>query len=97
MNPLKLLTWNLRGLRNKIKRITILTFLKSQWADVITLVETHVTGHLQSFLKWPCIRWAYHATHTSYISKGTLKWYRYRRTSRADMCFYTPLLIVLLF
>lgn len=69
MNSLKFLLWNVRGLRNKVKRTATLTFLKSQHADVIMLVETHVTGHLQSSLKKPWVGWAYHATHTSY-SRG---------------------------
>lgn len=67
MNSLKFLTWNIRGLRNKNKSTTTLTFLKSQHADVIKLVETHVTGRLQSSLKKPWVGWAYHATHTSYF------------------------------
>lgn len=71
MSSLKFLTWNVRGLRNRIKRTAVLTFLKSQHADIITLAETHVTGHLQSSLKKPWIGWAYHATHTSY-SRGML-------------------------
>lgn len=44
MASIKFLTWN--GVRDKIKRTAALAFLKAQKADVIALVETHVTGHL---------------------------------------------------
>ena len=62
MATIKFLTWNVRGLREKIKRSAALAFLKKQRADVVVLVETHVEGRLCR----PWVRWAYHSTHTSH-------------------------------
>lgn len=69
MMSVSFLTWNVRGVRNKIERTAALTFLKSQRADDMVLVETHVTGHLQAALKRPWIGWAYHSTYTN-MSRG---------------------------
>lgn len=66
MMSIKFLTWNVRGLRNKIKRSAALSLLKKQWADVTVLVETHVEGRLQQALRHPWVGWAYHSTHTPY-------------------------------
>ena len=44
MSAIKFLTWNVRGLREKIKRSAALAFLKKQRADVVVLVETHIEG-----------------------------------------------------
>lgn len=41
MASIKFLTWNVWGLREKIKRSAALAFLKKQRADVVVLVETH--------------------------------------------------------
>lgn len=65
MTNIKFLTWNVRGLRDKVKRTAALTFLKSQKADIIALQEMHVTGHLQAALKKPWVGWIYHSTHTN--------------------------------
>ena len=66
MATIKFLTWNVRGLREKIKRSAALAFLKKQRADVVVLVETHVEGRLQMALRRPWVGWAYHSTHTSH-------------------------------
>lgn len=64
--PLKFVTWNIRGLLAKPKRIAILSHLKSLWADISILVETHVTGQLQVALKKkPWVGWLYQAPCTS--------------------------------
>lgn len=65
MTTLKLLTWNVRGLSNRVKRSAVFTFLKKQRADVVVLAKTHVDGRLQMALKRPWIGWAYHWTHSS--------------------------------
>lgn len=69
MASIKFLTWNVRGIHDKIKRTAIFGCLKSYRADISVLVETHVTGQIQIALKRPWIGWAYHATHTPY-SRG---------------------------
>lgn len=57
-------------MRDKIKRTAVLTFLKKQKADITTLVETHVTGHLQAALRCPWIGWTYRSTHTNLSGGG---------------------------
>lgn len=69
MTNIKFLTWNVRGIRDRFKRTAVFGCLKSYRADIIVLVETHITGQLQVALKRPWIGWAYHATHSSY-SRG---------------------------
>lgn len=71
MASLKFLTWNVHGLRDKLKCTAVFSFLKSQRSDVIVFGETHVQGFLQQALWCPWISWAYHATHTTY-SRGVL-------------------------
>ena len=66
MASIKLLTWNVRGLGNKVKRSAVFSFLKKQRADIVVLVETHVEGRLQMALRRPWIGWAYHSSHSSH-------------------------------
>lgn len=72
MTTIKFLTWNVRGMRDKIKRTAAFAYLKSQKSNVIVLTETHITGHLRSTLKRPWIGWAYHSTHTNFSRGVTL-------------------------
>lgn len=65
MASLKLVTWNIRGLCAKPKRLAVLSHLKSLKADVSVLVETHVMGHMQMALKKPWVGWLYQAPYTS--------------------------------
>lgn len=44
MANLKFLIWNIRGIRDKLKRTAVFTCLKTYRADITVLVETHVTG-----------------------------------------------------
>lgn len=69
MAPLKLLTWNVRGLRDRIKRTVIFSHLKDVCADIIVLVETHAEGRLLGALRRPWIGWSFHAPYSSY-SRG---------------------------
>lgn len=48
---IKFLTWNLRGIRDKLKRTAVFGCHKSYRADISVLVEMHVTGQLQLALK----------------------------------------------
>lgn len=63
MATLKLLTWNVCGLGDRVKSV-VFAFLKKQRADVVVLVETHVDGRLQ-MARIPWIGWEYHSTHSS--------------------------------
>lgn len=69
MTNLKFITWNIRGLREPIKRSAVFSILKKQRADVVALVETHAEGLAHRVLKRPWIGWAYHSTHTT-LSRG---------------------------
>lgn len=93
MADVKFMVWNVRGLRDKIKRTAVLRYLKGQKVDIVVLVETHVTGHLQAALKRPWVGWAYHSTHTN-MSRGVtvrnphhLSWFPLCRIGRAGTSF----------
>lgn len=55
MLEVKYLTWNVRGLRAKPKQNAVLSYLKTQCADLMVFVETHLTGQLQMALKKPWV------------------------------------------
>lgn len=61
----KLVTWNVRGLCAKPKRVAVFSHLKSLRADVFVLVETCIMGHMQMTLKKPWVGWLYQDTYTS--------------------------------
>lgn len=69
MSSLKCLVWNVRGLRDKSKRNAVMTYLKAQHAQVMVLVETHLTGQLMLSLKKPWLGWVYQAPYSAY-SRG---------------------------
>lgn len=69
MIELKCITWNVRGLKAKSKRNAVLSYLKAQRANLILLVETHLTGQLQMALKKPWLGWLYQAPHSAH-SRG---------------------------
>lgn len=52
MASLKLLTCNVRGLRDKLKRSGVFSSLK-QHADILVLVEMHIEGHFANGTKAP--------------------------------------------
>lgn len=66
MVSLKFLTWNVQGLRERVKCLAALTFLKKQHADIIVLIETHVEGRLQMTLRRPWVGWAFLLTYRSH-------------------------------
>lgn len=70
MASLKLLTWNVHGLRDKVKRSAVFSFLKKKHVDNLVLVEFHVVGQLQLALKSSWIGWAYHSTYTTHYWGG---------------------------
>lgn len=72
MASLKLLTWNLRVMNDKIKRSAVFSFLKKQRADIMVLIETHIDGCLQMALKCPWVGWAYHSAYTSHCRGVTV-------------------------
>lgn len=65
MPNIKCITWNVRGIRAKPKRNAALSYLKAQQADIMVLVETHLTGQLMLAIKKPWVGWLYQAPHTA--------------------------------
>ena len=47
MSKLKLASLNVRGLKNKFKRLAIFTYLKKQKLDIICLQEAHIKAEDQ--------------------------------------------------
>ena len=60
---LKILSWNVRGLNEKEKRLKVRNFLRSWRADIVCLQETKlewITRELvRSIWSCPCIDWLY--------------------------------------
>lgn len=65
MATLKLVTWNVRGLRAKPQRLAVLSYLKQMRADISVIVEIHITGQMQMALKKPWVGWVYQAPYTN--------------------------------
>ena len=65
MTNVKCITWNVRGVRARPKRNAVLSCLKAQRAEVMVLVETHLTGQLLTSLRRPWVGWVYQAPHTA--------------------------------
>lgn len=65
MASLKIVTWNVRGLRDKSKQLAALSHLKRMQADISVLVETHITGQMQMALKSSPPRVSYQAPFTN--------------------------------
>lgn len=66
MAHMKLLSWNVRGLNDKVKRSLVLTYLKKYNPHVCILQETHLAGSKVLGLKKPWACHYYHATYSSF-------------------------------
>ena len=51
LNPLKYVTFNVKGLNSPIKRKRVNTYLKKLKADIVFLPETHLTASEHKNLK----------------------------------------------
>ena len=51
MNSFKILSLNVRGIRNKEKRKTIFSWIRNQKAKIVFLQETHATDDLQKLIE----------------------------------------------
>lgn len=67
--PLRIVSWNTRGLNAPQKRSLVFSVLKKCHPHIICLQETHLTGSKVRALKRPWLSKLYHATHTNY-SRG---------------------------
>lgn len=70
VNSLNVITFNVRGLGHPIKRKRVLTFLKSQKADVAYLQETHMSKEEHKKLKRDWVGQVYFSSYTS-SKRGT--------------------------
>uniref|UniRef100_A0A803K361 Reverse transcriptase domain-containing protein n=1 Tax=Xenopus tropicalis TaxID=8364 RepID=A0A803K361_XENTR len=62
-------SWNTRGLNDKVKRSIVLNILRKSGADIIMLQETHLIGQRIRALKRHWVPIMYHAEYSSY-SRG---------------------------
>lgn len=62
-----MISWNVRGLGNHIKRAKVFTHLKSLSADISYLQETHIRPKDQTRLK---CSWAGHIFQSTFSSKA---------------------------
>lgn len=62
---LRCMTWNVRGLNDRVKRSLVCQFLKRHVPDVVCLQETHLTGSKVLSLRKPWVGWSYHSTFTN--------------------------------
>ena len=63
---LKIMSWNVRGLNDKVKRTAIFRYIKSVQPHVILLQETHLDGSRVLALKRPWIQRIFNATYSTY-------------------------------
>uniref|UniRef100_A0A803JIB4 exodeoxyribonuclease III n=1 Tax=Xenopus tropicalis TaxID=8364 RepID=A0A803JIB4_XENTR len=66
---IRLISWNVRGLNDKIKRSLVLDHLKKLGADVMLLQETHLIGQRVRALRRHWIHPTLHAEYSTY-SRG---------------------------
>lgn len=62
-----MISWNVRGLGNHVKRAKVFAHLKSLFADISFLQETHIRPKDQARLK---CNWAGHIFHSTFSSKA---------------------------
>lgn len=67
---IRLLSWNVRGLNNPVKRQKVYTHIKGLWAEIIFLQETHVKHTVRALIKpvWAIII----KKHVLFIHKQTI-------------------------
>uniref|UniRef100_A0A803JMS9 exodeoxyribonuclease III n=1 Tax=Xenopus tropicalis TaxID=8364 RepID=A0A803JMS9_XENTR len=66
---LKLVSWNVRGMNDKVKRAIILDHLKKLKADIMLLQETHLVGQRVRSLNRSWLGPVFHAEYSTY-SRG---------------------------
>lgn len=69
MTTVPLVSWNIRGVNDPVKRTMVSTALRKHLPVVCALQETHLVPETLSCLNFAWAEWAYHSTHTSY-SRG---------------------------
>lgn len=65
-NCVKIVSWNVRGLNNKHKRLSVFQFLKHSKPHISFLQETHLDGSRILALRRPWVQKAFHATYSTF-------------------------------
>lgn len=69
MTTVTVLSWNVRGLQDPLKRTMVSSLLRKHLPAVCALQETHLTADSVSCRNFRWVGKAYHSNHTSY-SRG---------------------------
>lgn len=69
MTTVTVLSWNIRGLQDPLKRTMVSSLLRKRLPAICALQETHLTADSLSCINFRWVGRAYHSTHTSY-SRG---------------------------
>lgn len=91
--PLKIGSWNVRGLGSPLKRMAVFSVLESCGVDLICLQETHLTKDTSQQLQLKKFQYQFHAFHSSFsrgvsiIVKAGVK-FSCRQTSIDDLGRY---------
>ena len=64
-NCVRIISWNVNGLQNPVKRKKCLSYLKSQQTHIAFLQETHLTDSEDAKLKRDWVGQIYHSSYTS--------------------------------
>lgn len=67
MTAVPIVSWNVRGLHNPLKRTMISMMLRKHLPAKCAFQEMHLTPDTLSFLGYSWVGWAFHSTHTSYL------------------------------
>lgn len=65
-NCAKIVSWNVRGLNSKHKRLSVFQFLKHFRPHITFLQETHLDGSRILALRRPWVQKAFHATFSTF-------------------------------
>lgn len=63
---IRLISWNVMGLNDKMKRFLVMTYLKKHSHHICILQETHLVGGRTLYLKNSWVGHYYHATYSGY-------------------------------
>lgn len=63
---IKIISWNICGLNDKIKRSLLFKYLDSHKPNILFLQETHLMGNKSLALRPAMVRQAFHTTYSSY-------------------------------
>lgn len=69
VGPLKIGSWNIRGLGSSLKRLAVFSVLESSGVDLVCLQETHLTRDTSQQLQMKKFQYQFHAYHSSF-SRG---------------------------